>query len=310
METSPTNDEQAKGESRVENRPKEASEVLVDDDLLPLPAGWEKAVDAKGRVYFIDHKRKITTWRDPRKSDDSNPSALAKTPSLEKLSAQLSETAEKAPAESAEKPAESAKKENGKQEEEWLELYDDAKKRSYFYNLQTGTSQWTQPATAKATIRIPVPAQPDPTMLSPPTSPPTSPTSSRRLASSGVVTATSPPSSRVQVLRSPELKNDWVEIRDNTFARSYFVNTKTKETTWSRAVASQSMLHHMSSPALKRAHSTILQTAVKCERREEKKKKIRFVFFSYPISSFSLFWLLMDWFGFFFSFKKYTAFDS
>jgi len=34
---------------------------------LPFPAGWERAVDDTGRVYFIDHVNKTTSWEDPRK---------------------------------------------------------------------------------------------------------------------------------------------------------------------------------------------------------------------------------------------------
>lgn len=28
--------------------------------------GWEMAVDSKGRVFFVDHVNKKTTWEDPR----------------------------------------------------------------------------------------------------------------------------------------------------------------------------------------------------------------------------------------------------
>jgi hypothetical protein len=38
-----------------------------EEDLGPLPSGWEKAKDAKGRTYFIDHNTQRTTWHDPRK---------------------------------------------------------------------------------------------------------------------------------------------------------------------------------------------------------------------------------------------------
>jgi WW domain len=33
---------------------------------LPLPQNWERGQDYDGKVYFIDHSRKITTWVDPR----------------------------------------------------------------------------------------------------------------------------------------------------------------------------------------------------------------------------------------------------
>lgn len=33
-----------------------------------LPDGWEKAVDASGRVYYIDHINKKTSWTAPVRS--------------------------------------------------------------------------------------------------------------------------------------------------------------------------------------------------------------------------------------------------
>ncbi|KAF0686614.1 Aste57867_21586 [Aphanomyces stellatus] len=35
---------------------------------LPLPPGWEELRDAQGRVYFVDHSTRTTTWIDPRES--------------------------------------------------------------------------------------------------------------------------------------------------------------------------------------------------------------------------------------------------
>jgi E3 ubiquitin-protein ligase NEDD4 len=34
--------------------------------LGPLPSGWEMRITATGRLYFVDHTSKITTWDDPR----------------------------------------------------------------------------------------------------------------------------------------------------------------------------------------------------------------------------------------------------
>ncbi|EEY57859.1 uncharacterized protein PITG_00446 [Phytophthora infestans T30-4] len=39
-----------------------------DEDIAPLPVGWEEKTDAKGRVFFIDHINRVTTWNDPRKN--------------------------------------------------------------------------------------------------------------------------------------------------------------------------------------------------------------------------------------------------
>lgn len=33
---------------------------------VPLPLGWEEAKDFDGRVYYIDHNTKRTSWVDPR----------------------------------------------------------------------------------------------------------------------------------------------------------------------------------------------------------------------------------------------------
>lgn len=33
---------------------------------LPLPEGWEEARDYDGKVYYIDHATKTTSWVDPR----------------------------------------------------------------------------------------------------------------------------------------------------------------------------------------------------------------------------------------------------
>jgi len=33
---------------------------------LPLPPGWEEAYDFDGRVFYIDHNTRRTSWIDPR----------------------------------------------------------------------------------------------------------------------------------------------------------------------------------------------------------------------------------------------------
>lgn len=33
---------------------------------MALPAGWDYGTDYDGKVYFIDHNNKKTTWIDPR----------------------------------------------------------------------------------------------------------------------------------------------------------------------------------------------------------------------------------------------------
>lgn len=40
-----------------------------DDELGPLPEGWEERVHNDGRTFFIDHNTRTTQWDDPRLSN-------------------------------------------------------------------------------------------------------------------------------------------------------------------------------------------------------------------------------------------------
>jgi len=40
-----------------------------EDDLGPLPEGWEERVHTDGRIFFIDHNTRATQWEDPRISN-------------------------------------------------------------------------------------------------------------------------------------------------------------------------------------------------------------------------------------------------
>ena len=60
-------------------RATDASGLIVEiqqavGQLGPLPSGWEMKTTASGKVYFVDHNTKTTTWDDPRlpSSMDSN----------------------------------------------------------------------------------------------------------------------------------------------------------------------------------------------------------------------------------------------
>ncbi|MFH4977284.1 hypothetical protein AB6A40_003993 [Gnathostoma spinigerum] len=57
-------------ENFVGNRP--TNEVLADGEE-PLPEGWDMQVAPNGRLFFIDHNTKTTTWTDPR-SGQASPS--------------------------------------------------------------------------------------------------------------------------------------------------------------------------------------------------------------------------------------------
>lgn len=37
-----------------------------------MPTGWEERVDDRGRVYYVDHNTRITTWSPPTANHLSN----------------------------------------------------------------------------------------------------------------------------------------------------------------------------------------------------------------------------------------------
>ncbi|BGP22577.1 hypothetical protein JCM10295v2_001462 [Rhodotorula toruloides] len=39
---------------------------VSEDQLGPIPSGWERRTTPSGRAYFVDHNTKTTTWDDPR----------------------------------------------------------------------------------------------------------------------------------------------------------------------------------------------------------------------------------------------------
>lgn len=47
-------------------RPTPAANVASNSSLGPLPSGWEMRLTSTGRVYFVDHNTRTTTWDDPR----------------------------------------------------------------------------------------------------------------------------------------------------------------------------------------------------------------------------------------------------
>ena len=51
---------------RASPMPNQAAVPLVnrkpDDDLGPLPEGWEERVHSDGRIFFIDHSKTSKIW--------------------------------------------------------------------------------------------------------------------------------------------------------------------------------------------------------------------------------------------------------
>lgn len=54
------------GEGEPGAMPWESGAKRRESSELPLPAGWEEARDYDGRVFYIDHNTRQTSWIDPR----------------------------------------------------------------------------------------------------------------------------------------------------------------------------------------------------------------------------------------------------
>ncbi|KAJ2928237.1 hypothetical protein H1R20_g8856, partial [Candolleomyces eurysporus] len=58
----------AKGILKVpgpQSTPAQQPDIMPLHDNEPLPPGWERRLDAKARVYYVDHNTKKTTWQRP-----------------------------------------------------------------------------------------------------------------------------------------------------------------------------------------------------------------------------------------------------
>lgn len=68
-------------ENPPDQHPKPTNE-LASKTAVPqpdsLPTGWESRLADNGRVYFVDHNRRTTTWLDPSKTYPPQPDNLPK----------------------------------------------------------------------------------------------------------------------------------------------------------------------------------------------------------------------------------------
>ena len=63
----------------------ENSNRLGEDNLGPLPNGWEMARDQTNKPYFINHNNKTTTWEDPRKKNNPTTNNIKATKTVKTM---------------------------------------------------------------------------------------------------------------------------------------------------------------------------------------------------------------------------------
>uniref|UniRef100_A0A1B6G5W6 WW domain-containing protein n=1 Tax=Cuerna arida TaxID=1464854 RepID=A0A1B6G5W6_9HEMI len=126
--------------------------TALEQDLGPLPAGWEQARTLEGQVYFLNHITRTTTWEDPRKT------IAAQVANQQQRSAELLNTPHPAtspqPQGKGSSPATSPAP-LGPLPEGW-EQAATPEGEIYFINHQTRTTSWFDP-------RIPTHLQRPPT---------------------------------------------------------------------------------------------------------------------------------------------------
>jgi len=58
----------------------EQNQIVHNQQNNDLPPGWEQRITPEGRVYFVDHENRTTTWNDPRLTLNRNQSAAYSQP--------------------------------------------------------------------------------------------------------------------------------------------------------------------------------------------------------------------------------------
>ncbi|XP_054267510.1 transcriptional coactivator YAP1 [Macrosteles quadrilineatus] len=138
-----------------QHKPQRSYDITnIDQDLGPLPPGWEQARTLEGQVYFLNHITRTTTWEDPRKT------IAAQVANQQQRSAELLNTPHPAAATSPQPPAKGNSPATspaplGPLPEGW-EQAATPEGETYFINHQTRTTSWLDP-------RIPAHLQRPPT---------------------------------------------------------------------------------------------------------------------------------------------------
>lgn len=109
--------------------------VNGDDNLGPLPPGWEKAKTPTGQVYFMNHITKTTQWEDPRKQQPLN----ASLPQINTTSSEL-----QPPTTSPPSPSRSDSEDLGPLPEGWEQGKTDSGEVYYINHVEKKTT-WFDP---------------------------------------------------------------------------------------------------------------------------------------------------------------------
>ena len=165
-----------------------------------LGQGWWEMEDANGRVYYANKQTKQTSWKKPNLDAEPVEEPRASRQSAPKESASKVATRAAAPAPA---PAPAPAAAPSSLPEVWREVVDKKSGRTYYYNKETKETRWTNPAAdAKKSDAASVSSS----------------------VATAAASAASPDPSHPRAL--------FAEKVDPQSGRSYWVNLKTRATSW------------------------------------------------------------------------------
>ena len=236
-----------------------------------MPSIWTEKVDPKsGRTYYINRETKATQWTKPADYDGASGDAAAINPTPSPVPAAGGDKSGRSTAMSAASvtPTEaSTGAATASSSSDWVTKLDPKTNRQYFYNTKTKATTWTAPegvvvpivvadaakpaaaAAAKTAAALPSPwvEKTDPksgrvffynpttkaTSWNRPEEQPAAATEDTTATTVAGETSHPAPTSTIPA-PSATAPSDWVEKLDAKTNRVYYVNTKTKKTTWNK----------------------------------------------------------------------------
>ncbi|KAJ3342352.1 hypothetical protein HDU93_002468 [Gonapodya sp. JEL0774] len=204
----------------------------TEDELGPLPTGWERREDGQGRTYYVDHNTRTTSWHRPSAPSGSVAQPTTRQPT-QSSSGQLdverarmlqrtlpsgpTPIPQTASAAAAPAPSPVAAQAAQTQLPAGWEARVTPEGRPYFVDHNTRTTTWHDPRVPR-TSAGPVAPQPAPR-------PPTQPLTPQTLASSLAY------EQQQRLATLGPLPSGW-EMRMTNTGRVYFVDHNAKITTW------------------------------------------------------------------------------
>ena len=178
----------------------------TSDEQGPLPDGWERRVDPIGRIYYVDHNTRSTTWKRPSEDSKVQQSSNMEAERRNMMNRSLPSSN---PLQITVSPATTVG--TGPLPDGWEMRYT-SQGRPYFVDHSTRSTTWVDPRTTQQVHITTIPSSVN-----------NAPPSQRPVADTR--------STQQSVVQLGPLPSNW-EMRLTNTGRIYFVDHTTKTTTW------------------------------------------------------------------------------